>query len=426
MLSIHQNSVVQALRSCLLAVACGSLGACGGGGDTGPTLDPIEGVSVVANRSIAPWRVLARDNDSVLVYYSATYVSSSGGGPKAGLIPGLSLNRFTGQISGAPAVSGEFEVTVTATSGEGQSDSRSFRLVVVNDQLSANVETGTQAGLPTGELILTASDTSNSGTTAYCIKVGNQVPNADHACFRLGEGGRVLRVPIRASEKIQRHYLFTRNATGAVSAGLPPSAPFDESVWLAAANSTKPVVALQTSEGVLAIELEETLAPKTVENFLKYVEQQYYNSTVFHRIKADFVIQGGGFAFQEGSSDPYVAKLQGLQPPIDLEKTSNTLLSNVKGTVAMARTASANSATSQFFLNTVDNLGLDAQRSPDGNGYAVFGRLIAGVSNIEIGRSRPALESLVATPVKLSTLIASEISMPSSLPPAILYALRIN
>lgn len=410
----------------MLLIACAILGGCGGSEDSGPALSPIEGVSVVANRSIVPWRVLAHDNDSVLIYYSATYVSTQGEEPKTGLIPGLSLNRFTGQISGVPAVSGEFNVTVTATSGEGVSDSKSFRLVVVNDQLSASVEVGSPDGLATGELVLTALDTSASGTTAYCIKPDKLVPDANSACFRSGEAGRVLRVPIRAGEKIERHYLFTKNASGAVLTGLPPSAPFDESVWLAASNSSKPVVVLQTSAGALAVELEERLAPKTVENFLKYVEQQYYNGTVFHRIKSDFVIQGGGFTFKEGSSDPYVAKLEGLQPPVNLEKTSATLLSNTKGTIAMARSAAANSATSQFFVNAVDNLGLDAQRSADGNGYAVFGRLIAGMSHIEKGRSEPAFKSLMDTPVKVSNLIGSEVSMPSVSPPVIVYGLRIK
>lgn len=137
-----------------------------------------------------------------------------------------------------------------------------------------------------------------------------------------------------------------------------------------------PVVQLTLPQGVITLELDPERAPVTVNNFLNYVNTNFYNNTIFHRVVADFVIQGGGFV--PGSPNP-VPKTP-TQPPITLESKNG--LSNLRGTLAMARTNDANSATSQFYINVVDNPGLDYQSDSD-PGYAVFGRVTGGLDVVD-------------------------------------------
>lgn len=132
--------------------------------------------------------------------------------------------------------------------------------------------------------------------------------------------------------------------------------------------STQPTVLINTSYGPLTLELYPANAPITVSNFLRYVDEDFYNGTIFHRIIDNFMIQGGGL------SQSLVPKT--THSPIVLE--SNTGLSNLQGTIAMARTSAADSATSQFYINTVNNLSLD-YRSTSSPGYAVFGAVIDGM-----------------------------------------------
>jgi len=136
----------------------------------------------------------------------------------------------------------------------------------------------------------------------------------------------------------------------------------------AAANASAPRVLLTTSDGDITVVLYPDKAPKTVANFLQYVASKQYNGTVFHRVIPGFMIQGGGFDTQ------YVQKA--TRGAIPLEARSG--LSNVTGTIAMARTSDPDSATAQFFINTHDNTNLDYP-NPDGNGYAVFGKVTAGM-----------------------------------------------
>lgn len=137
------------------------------------------------------------------------------------------------------------------------------------------------------------------------------------------------------------------------------------------------VVIMETSKGNIEIELYPEKAPITVENFLKYVDNNFYSGLVFHRVISGFMIQGGGF-------NPDGTQKKTL-PPIKLE--SNKGLSNLTGTIAMARTNNPDSATGQFFINTVDNLGLDY--SPRDPGYAVFGKVISGMDVVyEIEKSK--------------------------------------
>jgi len=136
-------------------------------------------------------------------------------------------------------------------------------------------------------------------------------------------------------------------------------------------------VCMLTTQGEVVVELYPAQAPITVANFLKYVNAGLYDNTLYHRVVANFVIQGGGYTTSMTAITTY--------PPITLE--SNNGLSNVRGTLAMARTSVADSATSQFFINTVDNSAcLDYhqfQCDISGTGYAVFGKVIAGLDVVD-------------------------------------------
>jgi peptidyl-prolyl cis-trans isomerase A (cyclophilin A) len=146
---------------------------------------------------------------------------------------------------------------------------------------------------------------------------------------------------------------------------------------LAAASASAQTVKLQTSEGDIRIELDAAKAPKSVANFVQYVKAGHYNGTIFHRVIENFMIQGGGFD----------AKLnqKPTKPPIPLESFNG--LSNLRGSIAMARTGDPNSATAQFFINTVDNPRLDG--SEPGSGYAVFGKVIEGMEVVDKIRATP-------------------------------------
>ena len=138
-------------------------------------------------------------------------------------------------------------------------------------------------------------------------------------------------------------------------------------------------VKLATSEGDIVIELEPDKAPKSVANFMQYVKSGHYNGTVFHRVISTFMIQGGGMTAD--------LKQKATQPPIPLESRNG--LPNVRGTVAMARTGDPNSATSQFFINVKDNDFLNQPQSRDGNGYAVFGKVVAGMDVVDKIKATP-------------------------------------
>ena len=138
-------------------------------------------------------------------------------------------------------------------------------------------------------------------------------------------------------------------------------------------------VKLETSAGDIVIELDATKAPKTVENFVGYVKAGHYNSTIFHRVIPSFMIQGGGMTAD--------MKEKPTRAPIPLESKNG--LGNVRGSVAMARTSDPNSATSQFFINVENNDRLDAANARDGNGYAVFGKVISGMDVVDKIRAVP-------------------------------------
>ena len=127
---------------------------------------------------------------------------------------------------------------------------------------------------------------------------------------------------------------------------------------------------IATSLGQITIELNQEKAPKTVENFLAYVKSGFYDGTIFHRVIEGFMIQGGGMDKE--------MKTKPTNPSIENE--ANNELSNLYGTIAMARTSSPHSATAQFFINTEDNRGLDFQSETEqGWGYCVFGEVTDGI-----------------------------------------------
>ncbi|WP_303722687.1 peptidylprolyl isomerase [Malonomonas rubra] len=145
------------------------------------------------------------------------------------------------------------------------------------------------------------------------------------------------------------------------------------------------LVEMKTSMGTIKLELEDEKAPITVNNFLNYVDEKFYDGTIFHRVIDKFMIQGGGF--------DQTAKRKETKAQIKNE-ADNGLLNN-KGTIAMARTGVIDSATSQFFINLVDNNFLN-HRGKTGNtyGYAVFGKVIEGMDVVEmIGKAKTIAKS---------------------------------
>ena len=164
-----------------------------------------------------------------------------------------------------------------------------------------------------------------------------------------------------------------------------------------AQTAAAPKVKLATSMGDIVLQLDPAKAPKTVENFLAYVQDKHYDGTVFHRVINGFMIQGGGFT-------PDMAQ-KPTRPPIPLEAGNG--LKNDKYTIAMARTGDPNSATSQFFINVKNNDMLNAP-SPDGHGYAVFGQVIEGqdvvdkIKAVATGNKGP-YQNVPTTPVVIES-----------------------
>jgi len=135
-----------------------------------------------------------------------------------------------------------------------------------------------------------------------------------------------------------------------------------------------PVVVMKTSMGEIKIELDKAKAPVTVDNFVGYVNDKFYDGTVFHRVIPAFMIQGGGF-------DKDMNQKKAKAP---IKNEAGNGLKNLNGTIAMARTSDPNSATAQFFINTKDNAFLDHRNeTPQGYGYAVFGKVVGGMDVVK-------------------------------------------
>ncbi len=160
-------------------------------------------------------------------------------------------------------------------------------------------------------------------------------------------------------------------------------------------------VKLSTSLGDITVLLDAAKAPKSAENFVAYAKAGHYDGTVFHRVIRDFMIQGGGMD----------AKLseKPTRPPIPLESRNG--LTNVRGTLAMARTNDPNSATSQFFINVKDNPFLDQANSRDGNGYAVFGKVTAGMDVVDKIRAVATRSQAPYTDVPVEPVVIRKVTV---------------
>lgn len=163
----------------------------------------------------------------------------------------------------------------------------------------------------------------------------------------------------------------------------------------AAPQASSPYVKLDTSEGPIVLQLNPQAAPKSVANFLSYVDQGFYTGTIFHRVIPGFMVQGGG----------HLADLtpKPTQPPVVNE--SNNGLLNVRGSVAMARTSDPDSATSQFFINLVNNDYLNGQ--PAQPGYSVFAKVVSGMATIDrIAAAKTTIQYMMhdvpATPIVIN------------------------
>jgi peptidyl-prolyl cis-trans isomerase B (cyclophilin B) len=148
-----------------------------------------------------------------------------------------------------------------------------------------------------------------------------------------------------------------------------------------AAGQSNPKVLMKTSKGDITIELYPDKAPLTVNNFLSYADEKFYDGTIFHRVIKDFMIQGGGLTpdFEEKPS----------KSPIKNEAANG--LKNKRGTIAMARTGEPHSATCQFFINHADNSFLDNGTASDGWGYCVFGKVVDGLDVVDAIAASPTM-----------------------------------
>jgi cyclophilin family peptidyl-prolyl cis-trans isomerase len=185
-----------------------------------------------------------------------------------------------------------------------------------------------------------------------------------------------------------------------------------------AQTAASPDILIQTSLGDITLELDHAHAPQTVDNFLRYVTEGHYDGTLVYRVAPGFVIQAGSY-------DPATNSMRPTHEPIPLE----TGVSNVRGTIAMARASDPSSATAEFFINLADNLRLD--RLPDDGegttGYAVFGHVITGmdvvdkIGSVTLGPGGPMPGAFPADPVKIikvSVIASGAAGAPAATAPA--------
>jgi len=176
--------------------------------------------------------------------------------------------------------------------------------------------------------------------------------------------------------------------------------------------AASPRVKLETSKGVIVVELEPQAAPKTVENFLQYVKDGFYDGTIFHRVIPSFMIQGGGFTKDMSE--------KATRAPIANE--ANNGLKNDFGTVAMARTNDPNSATAQFFINAKDNAFLNhTAQNQQGWGYCVFGKVVEGATVVKAIETVPTsskgmFENVPVTPVVITKATIVQAAAPAATP----------
>ena len=185
------------------------------------------------------------------------------------------------------------------------------------------------------------------------------------------------------------------------SARTPEAKPSSGTTTPTATAPTNPVVVIKTNMGTIEVELDPVNAPITTRNFLSYVSKGHYDGTVFHRVISTFMIQGGGLT---PDLNPKPA-----DRPIKNEATNG--LRNLRGTIAMARTGDPDSATCQFFINVVNNAGLDYRPGPGGAGYAVFGKVVSGMDVVDKIRNVPTQVKGGMKDVPVDTVLIESIKL---------------
>ncbi len=310
------------------------------------------------------------------------------------------LPHYVWAKDAASNVSAALQVDACSSAG-------SAAAVITACDATAPVMTGlsTTYAAATGVITLTATSTDNAGGSGgmqYCFKTSNIAPLPANACFQVSNKMSVVPpVPLPS------YYVWAKDAAGNVST-LALSGPCSQAGFASSAASTLPTVCMMTNMGEMVFELESAKAPITVNNFLQYVRSGFYTNTVFHRVRPTFMVQGGGFNYTAATNQLTVKAP--TYSAIALETPATTGLSNaVVGSIAMARTATLNSATSQFFVNVVDNTALNTS----GGGYAVFGKLISGTSTLTTLKSVPIVSN------------GTELSLPTT-PPVIEWALQLK
>jgi len=216
-----------------------------------------------------------------------------------------------------------------------------------------------------------------AATVTACKSRSSAPPPSPAKTDKPGESAQI--VPKRATPTLSPKAATPPPATTTTLKGTPmPIAKTPQPTTSTAATppgaaAANPIVVIQTSMGKIEVELDPVRAPISTRNFLGYVEQKFYDGTIFHRVISNFMIQGGGLT----------ADMQQKRPGPPIKNESGNGLSNRRGTIAMARTQDLDSATCQFYINVVDNPSLDTMR------YAVFGKVTSGMDVVDKIRAVP-------------------------------------
>lgn len=273
------------------------------------------------------------------------------------------------------------------------------------DTQAPTVSSVTVSAPANAQVTLTATASDAQGVTAYCFKTDTTSPAASDPCFSTSAKFSVA-TPVTPT----RYNVWAKDAANNISAVFSRVAGACSAAGVSASQAVSlPTVCVSTSLGEMVLALESSKAPITSANFLQYVNDGYYSQTVFHRVISGFMVQGGGYTAVPISSAN--AKKGTTYDPIVLETTTQTGLSNTIGTLAMARTNVLNSATHEFFINTVDNAFLNTSSG----GYAVFGRVISGL-NTTVQNIRN---------VQVQSNGSGEVSQPLS-PPVVNWAYQLQ
>jgi cyclophilin family peptidyl-prolyl cis-trans isomerase len=313
----------------------------------------------------------------------------------------------TGLVLMGLSACGGGTATQTSTSEQSEDD-------VVLDKpslgLSARMLAGTSNNV---QVTITPSSSNSSNGATYCVRTNRLEPAAGDACFKAET--RQTASTLGSATQATPVVIWSKSSAGLVTlAGIlaVPGKTCSQAAYDASTASALPTVCVVTDKGELVLALENVKAPQSVANFLRYVNEGFYNGTYFHRVSSSFVVQGGGFVFDGTQYN----KKNATYDPIRLEKTTETTLSNIQYSVAMARTGIENSATTEFFINTVNNASSLNATSSSG-GYAVFGQTIFGQTT--------TLNDIKGVSVTSSTILSGENSQPVT-PLALQWAYQIQ